>query len=84
MQNWMKGSGYPDQEPFVMIDWVSGRLRPLYNIDLNYDTVSGLEVTKAAASSDDEAIFNPTMLDLVLSPQQREACQHALEYNTQV
>ena len=78
MQNWMVGSGYADEEPFVMIDWVSGRLRPLYFIDVSYDSNSG------EADDDGDKIFNPSMLDLVLSPQQKRACDFASVVNNQV
>lgn len=77
MQNWMIGSGYADEEPFVMIDWVSGRLRPLYFIDVSYDSNSG-------EANEGDQIFNPSMLDLVLSPQQKRACDFALAANSQV
>ena len=79
MQNWMAGCGYADEEPFVMIDWVSGRLRPLYVIDLPYHAESG--VTDEYESS---AVFVPSMLDLVLSPQQRTACEHAMAATNEV
>jgi hypothetical protein len=77
MQNWMIGSGYADEEPFVMIDWVSGRLRPLYFIDVSYDSNSG-------EANEGDKVFNPSMLDLVLSPQQKRACDFALAANSQV
>jgi hypothetical protein len=30
----MAGLGLPNQEPFVFIDWTSGKLSPLYKIDI--------------------------------------------------
>lgn len=75
MQNWMTVSGYPDEEPFVMIDWVSGRLRPLYVLNISYNAESG---ENEMGAGDGDSMFNPTMLDLVLSPQQKEACEHAM------
>ena len=77
MQNWMEASGYADEEPFVMIDWVSGRLRPLYIINISYDAESG-EV------DDENKVFNPSMLHLVLSPQQKQACEHAMSATNEV
>lgn len=72
MKQWMSGSGDGDKEPFVMIDWVSGRLRPLYILNILYDAKSGENV------DDVDAVFNPSMLDLVLSPGQKEACEKVM------
>lgn len=78
MQNWMEASGYADEEPFVMIDWVSGRLRPLYTINISYDAGSG------EVDEDENKVFNPSMLHLVLSPQQKQACEHAMSATNEV
>ena len=78
MKQWMSGSGDGDNEPFVMIDWVSGRLRPLYMLNIHYDAKSGENVDY------DAAVFNPTMLDLVLSPGQKEACEKVMTTTQEV
>jgi hypothetical protein len=78
MQNWMEASGYADEEPFVMIDWVSGRLRPLYIINISYDAGSG------EVEEDENKVFSPSMLHLVLSPQQKQACEHAMSATNEV
>ena len=80
MVSWMQGSGYANDEPFVMIDWMSGRLRPLYCLDISYNAESGEGVNLAAGGN----VFNPTMLDLVLSPQQKMACEHAMAFAPEV
>lgn len=77
MQNWMEASGYADEESFVMIDWVSGRLRPLYTIDISYNAESGVV-------NDEDKVFSPSMLHLALSPQQKQACEHAMSATNEV
>lgn len=84
MLNWMASSGYADEEPFVMIDWVSGRLRPLYSLDISYNSESGEGVKTSPGTGTCTGVFDPTMLDLVLSPQQKIACEHAMAFTPEV
>lgn len=91
MQNWMAGCGYIDEEPFVMIDCLSGRLRPLYVIDFRYHSESGVGggVDNEGGDGDGDGdqssdVFVPSMLDLVLSPQQRNACENAMAVKNEV
>jgi hypothetical protein len=68
LKNWMKQSHYDDLEPFVLIDDVSGRLRPLYEMSVGVsDTL--MSGVNAMAS----------MFNLSLSPEQVRACAGAKE-----
>lgn len=85
MQNWMASCGYADEEPFVMIDCLSGRLRPLYVIDFKYHSGSGVAGGDGDGDEDEsQNVFVPSMLDLVLSPQQRNACENAMAATNEV
>ena len=85
MLNWMKACGYADEEPFVMIDCMSGRLKPLYVVDFRYHSGSGVTGGDGDEDGDEsQSVFVPSMLDLVLSPQQRNACENAMAATTEV
>ena len=90
MKNWMKKVGV--ETPFVIIDSISGRLKPLYSICVSVSmrgkaTISSNvpedEIGNTAGNRElevyEEEVFTPNLLAIVLSPEQINACTKVME-----
>lgn len=82
MHHWMRTKGLASEEPFVLVDIVSGRLRPLYRISLEISDLLQMNIgandpsesfcryceMNCDGSEKGKALYSPSLLDLVLSP----------------